>query len=33
MKAVCPLKEVVGAKMIDENKIPVISCEGEGLSF
>ena len=28
MKAVCPLGEVIGAKMIDENKIPVISCEG-----
>ena len=28
MKAVCPLGEVVGAKMIAENKIPVISCEG-----
>ncbi len=28
IKAVCPLGEVVGAQMIDENKIPVISCEG-----
>jgi len=28
MKAVCPLGEVIGAKMIAENKIPVISCEG-----
>ena len=28
MKAVCPLGEVVGAQMIAENKIPVISCEG-----
>lgn len=28
MKAVCPLGEVVGAQMITENKIPVISCEG-----
>ena len=28
MKAVCPLGEVVGAKMIAEKKIPVISCEG-----
>jgi hypothetical protein len=28
MKAVCPLGEVVGKKMIDEGKIPVISCEG-----
>jgi len=27
-KAVCPLGEVIGAKMIAENKIPVISCEG-----
>ena len=28
MKAVCPLGEVVGNKMISEWKIPVISCEG-----
>jgi len=28
MKAVCPLGEVVGNKMITEGKIPVISCEG-----
>jgi uncharacterized metal-binding protein len=28
MKAVCPLGEVVGNKMISEGKIPVISCEG-----
>jgi hypothetical protein len=28
MKAVCPLGEVVGKKMIAEEKIPVISCEG-----
>lgn len=28
MKAVCPLGEVVGAQMIAEKKIPVISCEG-----
>ena len=28
MKAVCPLGEVVGGRMIEENKIPVISCEG-----
>ena len=28
MKAVCPLGEVVGNKMIAEKKIPVISCEG-----
>ena len=28
MKAVCPLSEVVGKKMIAEKKIPVISCEG-----
>lgn len=28
MKAVCPLGEVVGAQMIAETKIPVISCEG-----
>ena len=28
MKAVCPLGEVVGNKMIVEGKIPVISCEG-----
>lgn len=28
MKAVCPLGELVGAQMIAENKIPVISCEG-----
>ena len=27
-KAVCPLGEVVGKKMISEGKIPVISCEG-----
>jgi len=27
-KAVCPLGEVVGNKMIAEEKIPVISCEG-----
>jgi uncharacterized metal-binding protein len=27
-KAVCPLGEVVGSKMIAEEKIPVISCEG-----
>ena len=27
-KAVCPLGEVVGKKMIDEGRIPVISCEG-----
>ena len=27
-KALCPLGEVVGKKMIDEGKIPVISCEG-----
>jgi len=28
MKAVCPLGEVVGEKMIAKGKIPVISCEG-----
>jgi len=28
MKAVCPLGEVVGNKMIVEGRIPVISCEG-----
>ena len=28
MKGVCPLGEVVGAQMIAEKKIPVISCEG-----
>jgi uncharacterized metal-binding protein len=28
MKAVCPLGEVVGSKMIAEKRIPVISCEG-----
>ena len=28
MKAVCPLGEVVGNKMIAKNRIPVISCEG-----
>jgi uncharacterized metal-binding protein len=28
MKAVCPLGEVVGNKMIAEERIPVISCEG-----
>ena len=28
MKAVCPLGEVAGNKMIAEGKIPVISCEG-----
>ena len=28
MKAVCPLGEVVGKKMIVEGRIPVISCEG-----
>jgi len=28
MKTVCPLGEVVGKKMIAEEKIPVISCEG-----
>jgi len=28
IKAVCPLGEVVGDKMIAEGKIPVISCEG-----
>ena len=28
MKAVCPLGEVVGNKMIAEGKTPVISCEG-----
>jgi uncharacterized metal-binding protein len=28
MKAVCPLGEVVGNKMISEGRIPVISCEG-----
>jgi uncharacterized metal-binding protein len=28
MNAVCPLGEVVGKKMIAEEKIPVISCEG-----
>jgi uncharacterized metal-binding protein len=28
MKAVCPLGEVVGNRMISEGKIPVISCEG-----
>ncbi len=28
MKSVCPLGEVVGNRMIDEGKIPVISCEG-----
>ena len=27
-KAVCPLGEVVGKKMITEERIPVISCEG-----
>jgi uncharacterized metal-binding protein len=27
-KVVCPLGEVVGKKMITEEKIPVISCEG-----
>lgn len=28
MKAVCPLGEDVGKQMIDEKKMPVISCEG-----
>lgn len=28
MKAVCPLGEAVGAQMIAEKRIPVISCEG-----
>jgi len=28
MNAVCPLGEVVGNKMIDKERIPVISCEG-----
>jgi uncharacterized metal-binding protein len=28
IKAVCPLGDVVGNKMIDEERIPVISCEG-----
>ena len=28
IKAVCPLGEVVGNKMISEERIPVISCEG-----
>jgi uncharacterized metal-binding protein len=28
MKAVCPLGEIVGNKMVAEGKIPVISCEG-----
>ena len=28
IKAVCPLGEVVGKKMIAEGRIPVISCEG-----
>jgi uncharacterized metal-binding protein len=28
IKAVCPLGEVVGNKMIAEERIPVISCEG-----
>jgi uncharacterized metal-binding protein len=28
MKAVCPLGEVVGNRMVAEGKIPVISCEG-----
>ena len=28
MKTVCPLGEVVGKKMIEEDMIPVISCEG-----
>ncbi len=28
MKAVCPLGEVVGDRMIAEDRIPVISCEG-----
>jgi hypothetical protein len=28
MKAVCPLEEVIGKKMIDDERIPVISCEG-----
>lgn len=28
MKTVCPLGEVVGSKMIEEDRIPVISCEG-----
>lgn len=28
MKAVCPLGEVVGEKMIAERQTPVISCEG-----
>jgi uncharacterized metal-binding protein len=28
MKAVCPLGEVVGNRMIAEERIPVISCEG-----
>ena len=27
-KAVCPLGEVVGKKMVAEERIPVISCEG-----
>ncbi len=27
-KAVCPLGEVVGGQMIEEKRIPVISCEG-----
>jgi hypothetical protein len=28
MKAVCAVGEMAGKKMIDEKKIPVISCEG-----
>ena len=28
MKAVCPLGEAVGAQMIAEKKLPVLSCEG-----
>lgn len=28
IRAVCPLGEVVGNRMIDEERIPVISCEG-----
>jgi uncharacterized metal-binding protein len=28
IKAVCPLGEVVGTKMISTRKIPVLSCEG-----
>jgi uncharacterized metal-binding protein len=28
MKVICPLGEVVGSKMIAEERIPVVSCEG-----